>query len=442
LESLKESEQWSTNEQIAYVAFHLRKILLHAVQNVPRYHCMKYLEQELLCLDTDVFALLTEFPVIDRSQIIDDPDTFLSTAFSRQTLKPIITSGTTGTPMKTWVEPHLEHINDALVLRRNVWAGYHKGDWIARLVGDSIVPLNAPDSNNHYRISKSDHRIYLSTFHMNPDVAREFASLLESRKPHFIMGYPSALESLAHLAGKGSGNWRPKAVLYSSEPLYEHQRTEIEDYFSAPIRGFYGCAERVVSAAQCKNGKYHLSLVDGYFEGQFGRDSQSILDSNCPALVTTLLNRAMPLIRYELGDTLSVNTGQSCECGCTLPILSPVLTKLEDSVVTPSGRVVSPSILTWAFKDLPGLMRSQIVQTSPSTIEVLIVVDDKLVLNVANKLTERLEKFTFGEMSISVKIVPDLKLTKAGKTRFVVNEYRRRSDENNSSSFRNSIPIN
>jgi len=422
-ESLAASEHWSRDEQIAYVGSRLRAILAHAVRSVPRYREMKYLELELRDGRTDVFALLNEFPVVTRAEIVEEAADFLSTAFSQRELRATKTSGTTGTPMKTWVEPWVERVNDGLVMRRDMWAGYRDGDWVARLVGDPVVPRKTADMRVPYRVSWTDRRLYLSTYHLSLRTAREFARLLEARRPEFLMGYPSALEALANGAGRGCVGWQPKAVLYSSEPFYEHQQAAILHYVSSPIRGFYGCAERVVSAAQCERGTYHLSLVDGYVEGQFPGMGDESLGWAATTPVTTLLNRAMPLIRYMLGDTLRVMPDERCQCGRTLPVLAPVLTKLEDSLTTPSGRVVSPSILTWAFKDLSGVRRSQIIQTGASTIEVRVVVEEEFLNDVQRILVERIGSMVFGEMTVSVKRVQKLQLTANGKTRFVINEH-------------------
>ena len=115
------------------------------------------------------------------------------------------------------------------------------------------------------------------------------------------MGYPSALDDFARLIDGETdlSSWRPRALLYSSEPLYHHQREAIFHVTDAPLRGLYGCAERIVSAAQCNRGRYHLSLIDGFVEGQFDTETHMQLTP-----ITGLLDRAMPLIRYELGDTV------------------------------------------------------------------------------------------------------------------------------------------
>jgi len=197
--------------------------------------------------------------------------------------------------------------------------------------------------------------------------------------------------------------------------MFEHQRDVIARAFRAPIVGLYGSAERVVSASQCEAGSYHLALVDGYVEGEFGR-----LPAAAPSLVTTLMNRVMPLIRFELGDVLEVLPDATCRCGRTLPILAPVVTKHDDWIETPSGRRVSPSALTWALKDLSGLRRTQIVQVDDRTVEVHIDADDAAAAAAAPVLTERIGTMLFGEMTVRAVRDTEIPVMDSGKTKFVV----------------------
>lgn len=416
------TERWSEESQRAYVAQRLRKVLLHAVEFVPRYRGLGRLAGPLNDSASDVFEILAEFPLISRQEVSQRPRDFMSHAFDRRSLRANVTSGTTGSPLEVLVEPCVERLNDGLIRRRDVWAGYRRGDWVARLVGDPVVPRRPGADIVPYRISWPERRLYLSTYHLSRDTAPRFAELLDRKRPAFLMGYPSALEALSRESGRCLRSWRPKAVLFSSEPMYDHQRQAIRTFVDAPLQGFYGCAERVVSAAQCEFGTYHLNLVDGYVEGQFANTGAAPSSTADATPVTTLVNRAMPLIRYALGDTLACLVGETCPCGRTLPILSPVLTKVEDVVVTPTGRVVSPSILTWAFKDVPGLVRSQVVQTGASSLDVLVVMDESSP-SPDDVLSARVGSMVFGEMVVTVRRVEGIALTSAGKTRFVVNEY-------------------
>ena len=62
------------------------------------------------------------------------------------------------------------------------------------------------------------------------------------------------------------------------------------------------------------------------------------------------------MIRYRTGDISSIDA-TPCTCGKTARRIADVTTKAEDIVVTPDGRLISPSILTHPFKPFHGLKR-------------------------------------------------------------------------------------
>jgi len=421
LRRLDETERWTPEAQQAYVGERLSRIMRHAIRTVPRYQGMRSTLAKLEgASPVRAFEVLEEFPVVTKEDIRADPDLFVSNVAHRRWLVASRTSGTTGSPLTTLVDPATLVLTDALSWRRTLWAGYEQGDWIARLVGDRVVPLHEREARQVAVSSRLDRRLYLSTYHLSRKTVGLYVDALRTVRPSFVMGYPSALFALCSLAGEplATAEWRPKAVLYSSEPLLGHQRDTVESAFRAPCRGFYGSAERVFSAAECEYGTYHVSLVDGYLEGQFWPDDSS----TSRALVTTLTNTSMPLIRYAIGDNVRSRGWTGCPCGRTLPTIDPVVTKAEDCVLTPSGRVVSPSILTWAFKDVDGLVASQVAQTSDSSVEIRLVCDEAHLQNIKGTLEPRLHELLFGEMTLVFVRLPRAPLTSAGKTRFVVDE--------------------
>ena len=412
-------ETWTRLEQIEHVEQQLRAILCHAVQTVPRYWQFAPILPQVREPTTDVFALLEKLPVVTREEVRSDPASFLSSRRHEYDVVKTHTSGTTGTPFETWIDREAWFLCDTLPWRRNLWAGYKKGDWIARLVGDPVVPLSQSSPKKPWRISWTDRRIYFSTYHLDARTASIYLSVLERRRPAFLMGYPSSLAILAEFALEMGREmtWQPKAILYSSEPLYQHQCEVIGSVFGAPMRGFYGSAERLVSASECECKGNHLSLIDGYLEGQFG-----ILPTSEPAIITTLVNRVMPLVRFQSDDVIRPLPDEACACGRTLPLIEPVITKKEDWVETPSGRRISSSILTWAFKDLCGIRRSQIRQVRANAIEVHVDADHSSFDSLQKELHDRLNELLFAEMEIHVLRNPSIELTTAGKSRFVVRE--------------------
>lgn len=420
LDSIASSETWDLGNQKKYTEKKLRGILAHAINTVPRYESYRGILPELTSPDSNVFALLQELPVITREEILKDKKYFLSRRPPKEKIITTKTSGTTGTPFETFMERSTFTIGDALWWRRNIWAGYKKGNWIARLVGDPIVPLKESVTDRPWRISRTDRRLYLSSFHLSKSNVESYVGILERIRPQFVMGYPSSLAILSSYVFDQNYQlkWKPQKVLFSSEPMYEHQRDIIKKVFRAPIQGLYGCAERIVSAAECEHGSYHLSLVDGYVEGSVG-----ILHKSKPALITGLLNYVMPFIRFQLGDNIDIVTNFNCLCGRTLPVIKPVITKQEDFIETPTGRRISSSVLTWAFKDLQGIKCSQVIQVNKGIVEVHINANEEAFKNVLFPLNKRLNSMFFGEMKINFIKNNSIQVTASGKSRFVINRY-------------------
>jgi len=79
-------------------------------------------------------------------------------------------------------------------------------------------------------------------------------------------------------------------------------------------------------------------------------------------LVTDLLNHAMPLIRYRIGDVGAWEEG-TCPCGRALPRLRSVQGRVTDFLVGSDGRLVSGVFLaTYVVAHRPSLGQVQIHQ--------------------------------------------------------------------------------
>jgi phenylacetate-CoA ligase len=421
IQAIAQSEVWSPEEQVAYVQEHLRRVLTHAVTSVPRYAGLRRYLPDLGDCSISPFELLEVFPRITKREVAENPGAFVSVGFKARRLVRTQTSGSTGTPLTLWLTREAKNLADALWHRRTVWAGYVNGDWTARIVGDPAVPPSDATSSTVYRSSYPDRRLYFSARHLTPGSIPRIVRVLNRRRPAFVMGYPSALSFIANEAMERTPlSYKPKAVLYSSEPMNSYQRMKIEAYFGAPVRGLYGCAERIVSAAECSAGKFHLSVVDGYVEGQYGD-----LSMKGEGLVTGLRNLAMPLIRYDLGDPINMERSTKCMCGRTLPIVGAVESRRGDAIVTSRGRHVPAPLLTLVFKDLDTIRRAQLIQESTQDVHVRIDTDPSAASEMVRVVHERIQAALYGEMKVRVSVSGDVEETPTGKVPFVINRAAR-----------------
>jgi len=201
----------------------------------------------------------------------------------------------------------------------------------------------------------------------------EIVKQLNDLQPAMFSGYASALGLRSQEQLEGRLNIHPSIVISSAEPLSDENRELIQKAFGVPPRNNYGCSEGGVMGYECNHGKMHINADWIIFEP---------VDANhnpVPAgqlsnrtLITNLANRVMPIIRYELGDRVTL-LPQKCDCGITLPLIkvegrTDEILRFESSS---EGLIpVLPLALWSVIKETPGVLRFQAIQTAPDSLKI------------------------------------------------------------------------
>src|SRR5262249_53713471 len=161
----------------------------------------------------------------------------------------------------------------------------------------------------------------------------EFAATIRRHQHGLIFGHAHSLYLLAcSLKKSGVTDIRPNGIISTAMLLHDWQRTLIEQVFDCPVTNRYGCEEVSLIASECElHQGLHINADSVYCEVTGG--------SHGKLLVTDLTNRAMPLIRYQIGDVV-VGSDRVCRCGRGLPVLERIEGREADYVLTPSGSLI------------------------------------------------------------------------------------------------------
>ena len=191
--------------------------------------------------------------------------------------------------------------------------------------------------------------------------------------PGALAGYPSIIETLAEEAIAGRLKIRPVAVICSAEVLTPEARSVIESAFNAPVFDEYNATEFAPIALRRPCGWMHVNadwvIVEpveaDHSPTPAGRPSHGLL-------LTNLANRIQPLIRFELGDQVTVRP-DPCPCGSPLPAIR-VDGRTSDRVQfqDPQGEMVillGMNLYT-IFLDVPGVAAGQALQTGDDELEI------------------------------------------------------------------------
>jgi phenylacetate-CoA ligase len=416
---LIERSQWFSESELRDLqAERLRALIAHAYATVPYYRSV-FEQRRLRPDDIRTPADLEKLPVLTKDDVRNHFDELISKRYSRLRGHLVGTSGTTGTPLRILLDRRREAMEVALVRRHRSWAGFQPGELKAVLRGLEIRSTGT-ERPIYWRFNRVDNELGFSSSYLGDATLPAYLDRLREARPSIIWGYPSTVAVVAdYLMRRGEpSGWPLKGVFLSSEPVYDWQRRVIEDAFACRVFDWYGLSEGVVSAGECdRHEGYHVSVESCVVETV----PSTAVPGATELIATGLDNVLMPLIRYQTGD-VSEWTGRPCSCGRGLPLLGPIQTKVEDVLVTPDGRWISPSVLTFPFKTLHGIAKSQIIQRSPEEVVIKVVPEAGYSPVEERRLIDAMTTRLGQGMRVTVEPVADIPRTAAGKYRWVISE--------------------
>jgi phenylacetate-coenzyme A ligase PaaK-like adenylate-forming protein len=258
----------------------------------------------------------------------------------------------------------------------------------------------------------------------------DLISDLNQYQPAILEGYSTVLVELARAQQDGRLDISPALVLPTAEPISVTQKRMLRDTFDRVVRELYGATEFVPIAAECEHGNLHAN-TDWVVLEPVDEDYQPI-DPGTPSdtvLITNLSNRVQPIIRYDLGDSITLYE-ERCPCGSEFPIME-VGGRQGDVLQfeTDEGEEVPifPLSLSSVVEDVPGVHRTQIIRTAPTTLQVRFdVTPDATEEEVWKHIEREFQSFlrTHGISRITVEAAsePPQREERSGKFRHVWSE--------------------
>lgn len=385
--------------------------LWHAWNTVPYYRAA-WTKAGVHPSDVRTLADLAAFPILTKADIRRHHRDLLSSAYDIRRCRVKTTSGSTGVPLTIYCDDAAMHWKAACTIRSDQWSGYRLGQRVAKVWGNP--EYRHFGLKGRLRNYFFDRAIYLDTLQLTNERIAAFARAIRRHRPGLIFGHAHSLYLLASTLQKsGWLDIRPNGIIATAMILHDWQRAVIEEVFGGPVTNRYGCEEVSLIACECE---YHHGLhinADSLYT-EVTRDGHLLL--------TDFVNRAMPLIRYQVGDVV-VPSSRRCPCGRGLPLLERIEGRDADYVVTPAGHLISGISLTENFANLiPGTAQVQIVQESITQLRIRLVADDGFNETSRAKVAELVHR-TFGTgVHHEVELVDAIPQEASGKYRFCISK--------------------
>jgi phenylacetate-CoA ligase len=248
--------------------------------------------------------------------------------------------------------------------------------------------------------------------------------MLERFDPLLLHGYPSSIYILALAYRKYKrGSLSLKAVYTSSETLLDFQRAAIEQAFGVKVYNWYGTSEMTANIVECECGELHVKSEHSYVEILNSHDQPCKPGETGRIVSTNFNNEAFPLIRYDIGDIVTVSNNQVSKCGRSGLLVDHIQGRVEDYIITPEHRMVGR--LDHLFKDAINVVEAQIFQENPEEIIIRIVPSKQYITADETTILNEARKRLGNNIRITFAYVDQIPRAASGKYRFIDSKIQR-----------------
>lgn len=257
----------------------------------------------------------------------------------------------------------------------------------------------------------------------------EMIATLNRLQPAVMGGYASAIAVLAQEQQAGRLDIHPAVIMTPAEGLTPGERERIRTTFGCLVKEAYAASEVPALSLECSAGFLHEN-TDWYLLEPVNEQYRPV-PPNQPShtvLVTNLSNYVQPIIRYDLGDSITMLDGE-CTCVSRLPKIR--VEGRTDEVLRlpkPDGSTVAilPLALSSVVEEVPGVHRFQAIRTGERELTVRLEVNQGADQDAVRKaVSAALQHFLDAQGAMAITLTHSAeppRPTQAGKFRHVWSE--------------------
>ena len=290
---------------------------------------------------------------------------------------------------------------------------------IAILRGDNLKDpsdLEPP----FWKFVANGRKLIFSSNHLCPKTVRDYHQALKEFAPDCLFAYPTSLESLCLLMRENELSLRIPLVIATSEAMRTEARVLAAQVLNAEVLHSYGAGERVAFAWSERVEEYFMFAGYGWVElVPVSEDENSI---TFEIVGTGFWNNAMPLVRYQMADLITLPKDVNPELVCWgVQPFKGVQGRQSDYLISPEGaRLIAINHIP---RDVDHVVRMQIIQEQSDYVRILVIPDEGFTESNRQQILANARLKIPESMEISVELVESLERTPSGKTPYVIREF-------------------
>lgn len=337
----------------------------------------------------------TDLPIITKKDFQRPLMEIVSSTYKLNELYIANTSGSSGHPFFYAKNKDSHAIVHSIFLRLYRQHGITPVMKQARFYG---IPSRGVSKYKELLKDFFSNRVRFPIFDLSDSNLEKYLERFKRTRFGYIYGYTSAITLFAKYLIRRDlilSDICPslKACIVTSEVCTPEDKSLIAKALGVKVINEYGCSETGLIAFENPNGIWRLVEDDSYFEIVDSMGRTLPYGAEGRILITSLSNKAMPIIRYEIGD---IGVIERDEDGL---ILKKLCGRVSDVINLPSGRIAGGLTFYYVARSIMeenNIVREFIVrQTRLDTFIFDMVTDRDLtsdeILSLQIQLNEYLE---------------------------------------------------
>jgi len=399
---LVESQYWSI-DKLRELQLSNLKLLLDIAYNNTTFYKDKYDRSGFHPREVNSLEDIRKVPMLSKNELLVNSDK-IQIKKNEEKLYFAETSGSTGKPLVFYRDQDWDAWNRASMYRGYSWYNVDPWEKNGYLWGYNFSLLKQmrvkllDELQNRFRL-----------FSYNEADIKRFLSKLEDAA--FLSGYSSMIFELSKEINKiGTNRYHKiKMVKGTSEKIYDSYQDDVIRAFGKKMISEYGSAETGLIAFECPNGSMHINM-----------ETVIVEEENSEIVITNLISKSFPVIRYKLGDYIELGGVLKCSCGRNHLTVKDVLGR--------TGKVIYgfkekyPSLtLYYVFKNLAIekkiILNYVAIQKGKGEIEIHI--ERKITEHEKNMFMLEYTKYFKNDLRLNLLDGSIIRQEKAKKTDFI-----------------------
>lgn len=365
---MREAELFSEEQLFDFQSKRLQALIHHCFFHVPYYrnlfHSLNLRPEDIKSRDD-----LKKIPVLTKQMVRDHFDELVAENIAEYNVMEGSTGGSTGTPLRYKKDVQTWNMMWASSFRAWDWYGYHLGEKMFTLGGNSLVKKSKYFCKKDIFDRVIMRNLKRSSGEVDEMAMKNHYEAFMRYKPVAMRGYASSLVIFARYIEKNNLPLHQlRLVLTTGEILMPEYRETIERVFRCHVYDAYGAGDGGIASHECLL-QQGLHISEERCVVEITDKEGNVLPDGETGFVcaTDLGNYAFPFLRYHVGDMAYIKPGK-CACGRLSRVLGQVMGRAGKLLYNKQGVPISPTML-------PFMLYPNKDYHNPASIEVYNKID-------------------------------------------------------------------